>query len=218
MSVYVEIYCGFLCSRCSLSVWGCVRVLCHLNGLVSRLSEAITNANTECCTDRHHIIGCTCMRCCALCSLCLSVACFADGTDEPLRLIFYDCRTAHTHTHTMELSCVAGITIIRWQQRAGQTNNKTTQPTNWLHISFIIKFIFASLGNYLSIQMNNAHRLNFRKRSDGNVQSTVLCCSSNNIWIFPTIFLPFRFSTRRTKIGVTELWMREWILYSKLSC
>ena len=34
-----------------LYLFGAMRVLCHLNGLVSRLSEAITNANTEYCRE-----------------------------------------------------------------------------------------------------------------------------------------------------------------------
>ena len=115
-----------------LYLFGAMRVLCHLNGLVSRLSEAITNANTEYCRE----IGTTLLAIHvyamlrSVLTLSLSLVCFADGTNEPLRLIFYDFRTAHTHTHTMELRFVASNKIIRWQQRTGQTNNKTTQPTN----------------------------------------------------------------------------------------
>lgn len=92
----------------------------------------------------------------------------ADADAEAFILVAFERAIAFNLTmiasipHNEENELKLQLAIRLYDTHTGNTANihyvacKDNVQTNWLHISFIIKFIFASLGNYLNSQMNNA--------------------------------------------------------------
>lgn len=98
---------------------------CHLNGLVSRLSEAITNANTKFCRSAPHYWLYLYARCCVFVLVLVA-------ENEPLRLISYDCHNIYTHNEGKWVELLLAIRLydgngasIRWANTTRRHNRQT---------------------------------------------------------------------------------------------